>query len=151
MSNFNKLSISFDNPEHGWISLAVHHKQTEFDMNLSYVSINSFEELIKALGKVWIESYCSVVVKWLAEPDIYELRFSRKDNDVLFEIYWQNGSQKLCRLKFNYAGNKESICLPFWRALRSLEGRFSPDELTERWHCKWPSDSLRKLTEIIQN
>jgi len=47
-------------------------------------------------------------------------------------------------------GSYEEICVPFWRALRSLQGRFSAEELDARWHRPFPWKDIDQLTSAIK-
>jgi hypothetical protein len=53
--------------------------------------------------------------------------------------------------EFEVSGSYGEICLPFWRALRSLQGRFSADELAARWHRPFPWKEIDLLTKAIKD
>jgi hypothetical protein len=54
------------------------------------------------------------------------------------------------RKQLEIAGSYEKICVPFWRALRNLQGRFSAAELDARWHRQFPWKYIDRLTRAIR-
>ena len=51
---------------------------------------------------------------------------------------------------FSLKGSYDQICMPFWRALRRLQTKHTPEELNERWHRAFPTDDLNKLNQLIK-
>jgi hypothetical protein len=47
---------------------------------------------------------------------------------------------------FEIQGTFAEICLPFWRALRNLQTRFSGDEFQLRWRHPFPGSGMQKLS-----
>jgi hypothetical protein len=87
------------------------------------------------------------------EPAERELRFSISGEEVGLEVYFfsdhrrdfGNGERKLA-----ITGSYEEICVPFWRALRDLQGRFSYEELETRWNRPWPWKEIGLLTAAVK-
>jgi hypothetical protein len=40
--------------------------------------------------------------------------------------------------------------IPFWRALRNLQGRFSIEDLNRRWHRDFPWREIERLTLLLK-
>ena len=81
------------------------------------------------------------------------MRFSISGEEVKLEVYifsdhrrdYGRGEREL-----EITGSYEEICVPFWRALRSLQGRFSAEELDARWHRPFPWKEIEILTAAIK-
>jgi hypothetical protein len=93
------------------------------------------------------------VIIWNEEPAETEIRFIRLKDEVRMEVWcfvdhrreFDRGDRVLTA-----AGSYQQICLPFWRALRSLQGRFSPEQLDARWHRSFPGREIEFLTRAIK-
>ena len=81
------------------------------------------------------------------------MRFSISGDEVELDVYFfsdhrrdfGNGERKLA-----ITGSYEEICVPFWRALRDLQGRFSYEELETRWNRPWPWKEIGLLTAAVK-
>jgi hypothetical protein len=154
MTKQNKLNIRFDDPENGWIGIEIDFGDNRLEQNLSYAGYNGFSELVLAIMNLWSGPCPKLLATWLVEPIEYDFVFERSQNQVNFEVIeYPNHRRKigLGEIVFQWSGNYKEICLSFWRALRSLEGRFSTDELTRRYHSEWPATDMIHLTNMIKN
>src|SRR5215813_10657582 len=125
-----KLEVSFDDPAHGWVCLTINCGDKSAAITASYTPSDSFLNLTNALySLLHYEGEATAI--WHEEPAETELRFSRLKDLVGLEV-WSffdhrrddgKGERVLA-----VSGSYEKICLPFWRALRSLQGRFSNEE-----------------------
>src|SRR6266511_221684 len=147
-----KLTVSFDNPEHGWVGLTISQGEESLKIIASYTPSDSFLDLTNALYNL-LYYRVGGAVTWHEEPAETELRFSISQEDVELEVYsfsdhrrdYGRGERELA-----ITGSYEEICVPFWRALRSLQGRFSAEELDARWHRPFPWKEIEILTAAIK-
>ena len=147
-----KLKVSFDDPEHGWVGLTISHGEESLTIIASYTPSDSFLDLTNTLYNLLCYRIGGVVT-WHEEPSETELRFSISGEQVKLEVYffWDHrrdsgrGARELA-----ITGSYGEICRPFWRALRSLQGRFSADELNARWHRPFPWKEIDVLTTIVK-
>ena len=87
------------------------------------------------------------------KPKLTELRFSGSGGMVRMEIYFFHDYRRLAgsgEKELEITGSYEEICVPFWRALRSLQGRFSAEELDARWCRPFPWKEIDLLTTAIR-
>ena len=119
----------------------------------SYTPSDSFLDLTNALHRLLYYPIEATVV-WHEEPAETELRFSPSGELIRLEVYMfpdrhrriaRNGEKEL-----EITGSYEEICVPFWRALRSLQGRFSAEELDARWHRPFAWKDIDQLTSAIK-
>lgn len=144
------LEVVFDDPAAGGIRLVVRGGGESVEIEATYL-YNGFLELTLALHRLLFTQGESVVM-WQAEPREYEMRFLRIEKAVYLEVEAFPDSRRSAnrgeRLLF-VTGTYDEICLPFWRALRSLQGRFSEVELQARWLGPFPWNEINKLSAEI--
>lgn len=136
----------------GQCRLTISQGEESLTIIASYTPSDSFLDLTSALYNLLCYRVGGAVT-WHAEPAETELRFSISQEDVELEVYsfsdhrrdYGRGERELA-----ITGSYEEICMPFWRALRSLQGRFSPEELDVRWHRPFPWKEIEILTAAIK-
>ncbi len=146
------LKAAFDDPEHGWVGLTMSRGAETVTLNASYTPRDSFLELADALYNLFLYDGEAKVV-WNSGATDYELRFSREDEVVRLEacayptrVREVGTGERL----FEASGSYEDVCVPFWRALRNLQGRFPVEELNARWHRPFPSKEVAGLTSLLR-
>lgn len=147
-----RLKVAFDDPEHGWVGLTIGRGSESVTIIASYTPRDSFLDLADALYNLYLYSGETKVI-WHSGSTEYELRFGREGNEVRLEA-WEYPD----RLRdagrgerfFEASGSYEDVGLPFWRALRNLQGRFSAEELNRRWHRPFPARELDGLTSLLR-
>jgi hypothetical protein len=139
----DKLAVSFDDPEHGWIGLT---------MIASYTPRESFLDLTNALHNLLLDETEAIVVLQ-EEPVETELRFVRSSASIKLVVYkYADHRRRFAKAKtvLEVSGDFRSICLPFWRALRNLQGRFTEKELSSRWQRPFPWKEMDLLTAALK-
>lgn len=149
----NGLKVVFDDPEHGWIALMISCGETSVTIVTEYTPRDSFLELANALYNLLMRDG-EFIVRWQYNPTEYDMSFERKGAAVSMNVVeYPDRLRREGRgdLMFSISGSYADICLPFWRALRDLQGRFSPEELDSKWHRAFPSREIDILTNAIRN
>lgn len=147
----DKLKVRFGEPGAGWILLTLEHASCVLTINASHV-YDSFPPLVSALTVLAAGSGEATVV-WQCEPVEYQLDFVRSEDIVTLRIV---SHQDMGRSVFHkpepellVVGSYEEVGLPFWRALRHLQGLFSDAEWDAKWQRPFPTAEMRRLTEAI--
>ena len=146
----SKLSVTFGDPEFGWINVNLRFGTETFSMEASDV-YNAFFPLVATLLQLH-SAPGQNIVNWTVEPTEYDMHFSRIGEAVTLDIIkWPDSSRNSFRQEkvFSAAGSYAEICLPFWRALRGLQGRFSAADLEKRWQNSFPQRELNALTAVL--
>lgn len=150
-TTMSKLEVAFHDPAAGSVRLALRGGGESADIVASYL-YNGFLELTLALHRLLFTQGESVVT-WQGDPMQYEMRFLRIEGTVYLEIeeFAENrrSTARGERLMF-VTGTYEEICLPFWRALCSLQVRFPEEELAARWLGPFPWNEINKLSAEIK-
>jgi len=146
-----KLKVSFGEPADGWIQIILQHSGSTIGISASYI-YNSFYPLVEALLRLK-DTSGEATVAWQCEPVEYELRFARYDDRVTLQVLLFPDPRRSVfdapEQKLSIAGSYDEVCLPFWRALRQLQGRFSETEWEVRWQAPFPSRELDLLTNAL--
>lgn len=152
----NVLKANFGDPNAGWVDLTLTYRDANYEeqtleITASYI-FDCFLPLTEVLHRVW-EQQGESVVTLLAEPEQCELRFTKVGEDITLTIDLFPGHVRkpgLADRLLVVSGTYAQVCLPFWRALRGLQGRFSEQELHERWLLPFPARKLSELTAAIK-
>jgi hypothetical protein len=147
----NKLKIALDDVNAGWAQLSMSDGEQNVSITVSFI-YDGFTMLTNVLYGLPFEQG-EKTVTWLGEPEEYDMRFVRSGETMDLEVrefpnHLRGFSQGI--LLFSFTGNYNQVCIPFWRALRSLQGRFSEQELEERWKRPFPHRELNNLTAAIK-
>ena len=88
---------------------------------------------------------------WAGEPDSLFFNFGRTECEIeLSNSYEWIGELTSAPAFTPIVGTKEEICLPFWRALRSLKARIKGTEYQHRdWGPEFPYRELALLTQRL--
>ena len=146
----SKSSVSFGDPEFGWIDVSLQFGSERFTMEASDI-YNPFFPLVDTLLQLH-SAPGQGIVNWTVEPTEYDMHFSREGEAVTLDIFvWPDPSRNSFRQEkvFSASGSYDEICLPFWRALRNLQGRFSEADLEKRWQDLFPQRELNALTAAL--
>ncbi|HEX8564628.1 MAG TPA: hypothetical protein VF648_03095 [Pyrinomonadaceae bacterium] len=147
-----KLKVAFDNPDSGWVGLSLNYGIKTISIIASYTPSDSFLDLTNALHNLLLHNG-QATVTWHCEPSEFDMYFSRTTAEISLEIsefFDYHRGEGLGKQIFVVSGTYEDVCLPFWRALRDLQGRFSTEELNARWHRPFPSREIDLLTSEIR-
>jgi hypothetical protein len=148
----DKLKVEFDEPEHGWIGLSVANGEQIVSIDADSRS-ESFRELITAL-LCCLEDKGEYVATWLEEPHITELHFEKRNETITLRIFGSDVSSypKIhVEPELTAIGSYSQICLPFWRALHSLQGRYSEQQLKELIQDDFPTELFAGLTKQVES
>ena len=148
----SQLKVRFGEVHHGWVKVTLWNNDVEISkFEASYIYSASFRSLVNVLLAM-LDLRAEEAVVWGLEPDEIEMRFVRDDDECKLEVTaLPDNSRPLERgdASFVFVGTYEETCLPFWRALRNLEGRYSPEELARHWQSYFPHRELALLTERL--
>jgi hypothetical protein len=131
-----KLKVSFDNPEHGWVGLTISQGEASLTVIASYTPSDSFLDLTNALYNLLCYRVGGIVA-WHEEPAETEMRFSISGEEVKLEVYifsdhrrdYGRGEREL-----EITGSYEEICA----VLASAE-KFAGEILSRAIGCEMAS------------
>jgi hypothetical protein len=145
--------VSFNSPQSGWMSLSLKAGEQSLVAAVSHAPDDSLRALLEALRAVLDESAHTITVKWNCEPDELDFEFKSKAGRASLKVlhFPSNRRAKATgRTLLSFAGPKLELCLPFWRALRSLHRDILTDEFDRNWRRPFPETEMQHLTEAVR-
>ena len=147
----DKLKVGFGEPAYGWIEVTFQYGETSLGFSTSHV-YNSFFPLMEALLRPQNASG-EATVAWQCEPVECELQFARHYDVVTLQVLLFPDARRSVfdapEPKLSVTGSYDEVCLPFWRAIRQLQGRFSEQQWKVRWQYPFPTRELEILTAAL--
>jgi hypothetical protein len=145
--------VSFNSPQSGWMSLSLKEGEQGLVAAVSYTPYDSLRALIEALRAMLEESSQQLTVKWNCEPDELDFQLRAEADRVSLEVLHFPDHRRIkgtSRTLFSLTGPKLELCLPFWRALRSLHRDIETDEFDRNWQRPFPKSEMQHLTESVR-
>jgi hypothetical protein len=148
-----KLRVSLESPQHGFMSLRLTSGQESFVTVVSYTPYDSLRDLVDALCGV-LDSDYDAIVKWNGEPEEFDFKLVAHDDSAQLDIIRypdHRRSQQLASTVFSFRGSKLEMCWPFWKELRDLQSRTIQDEFDRQWRREFPEREMQELTKRIRS
>lgn len=147
-----KLRVSLESPQHGFMSLRLSSAKESFVAVVSHEPYDSLRDLIAALCDV-LAGKTETIVKWNSEPEEYDFRLATKGATAQIEIirYPDHRRLKAASSKvFAFRASRLDVCWPFWKELRDLHRRARQDEFDRQWRREFPEREMQELTKRIR-
>lgn len=141
--------LEFDLPRHGWMLLHFYAQEKHLAFDGSYIfdgPLNIIETLLRVA-----QHELPTRALWAAEPDQLIFNFDKAGKEVQLSISYEWIGDLTATVELApIVGSKDEICLPFWRALRSLQARIEGTEYQWRdWGPEFPTRELALLTQHL--
>jgi hypothetical protein len=147
-----KLSVSFNSPQCGWMSFELRAGERSLAETVSYTPYDSLVDLIDALVKL-LKDDTELTVTWAHNPDELDFNFSARGDEAKLEVERYRDSLRTGvtgERAFTYAGSRLDVCHPFWKALRDLQADIEVDEFARNWRREFPAREVLRLTAEIE-
>ena len=147
-----KLKVEFAAPEHGWTVVNLSAGDHSYQFAPSHVPYDSFGELLKALLNI-IDAVPEAVVRWNDEPVEHKFVFISDGKKVDFKVYEVIKSVidgNVDEVRFSFIGSVYDVLRPFWKGLRDMQSRQSPEELKRHWQWSFPKSEITELTKKLK-
>jgi hypothetical protein len=147
-----KLRVSMESPQSGWMSLSLRAGDEALLMVASHAPDDSLRDLIVALSAL-LSGSREMTVRWNCEPEAFDFRLIVRGSCVELRVVRypdHHRRQKEGRVVLSLRGSKMEIGVPFWRALRDLGRRVSTDVFESNWRRTFPQRELQQLTSLIR-
>jgi hypothetical protein len=146
-----KLLVSLESPQHGFMSLRLKAGDESFVTVVSHTPYDSLRDLVAALSAV-LDNDCEVTVKWNSEPEEYDFKLATGGDYARLEVVHypdHRRSMETGSRVFFFEDLKSGVCGPFWKELRGLRSRTLQDEFDRQWRREFPERELNELTKRI--
>lgn len=153
----NKLEVSFNSPQCGWMSIGFDDGATEFHTTTAYTPhtralaeiLNVLSDLLEAEKQT--DDY---VVEWSRNPEEYKLFFRRYENIVYFQVveYPPSGEpQTEGEIVFSTQASPEDFCQSFYATFAQLYEDRETDEFEFNWRQPFPFEEFRNFESRLKS
>lgn len=140
----DKLEVSFNSPQCGWMSIGFANDTSEFHTTTAYTPHSrALPEILKGLSSLLEPTPAAdeFIVAWSRNPEAYDLRFNRTGAAVRFELieYPTFDRRKTdSRLVFSHQGTARDVCEAFYATFAQLYADKDTDEFEFNWRQSFP-------------
>lgn len=148
-----KLKVWFDDPNHG-VFMWILQPPIELGIDASHVPYPTLLQLADGLCNLLqfggtADVYCD------EEPGLHVLRFAKSGPECTLQVDYYRDELRLRKppeaTLLRATGSVSEIIAPFWKALRSLQGRFSEAEYAARMSGRtFPIKETEMLGQLLK-
>lgn len=152
MSSYdNKLKVTFNSPQSGFMSFSIESGEQSFVTAVSWAPYDSLRDLMVALSSI-IQGPGKHTIKWNREPEEYDFVIERHDGDVTFDVARYSGHKRSNReVILHHESALMDLCLPFFEAFEDLQRDVAVDEFDKNWRREFPEKEMKELSHRMQN
>ncbi len=140
----NKLEVSFNSPQCGWMSIGFDDGAHEFHTTTAHAPHEkALPELLRILTDLSDESSSAqeYVLRWNRDPEEFDFRFMKNGGNVKLEIYQYPTEQREPQnreLVFAHEGKIADLCRTFAETFNQLYADKDTDEFEFNWRQPFP-------------
>ena len=147
----NKLEVSFNSPQCGWMSIGFDDGASEFHTTTAHAPhSHALSELLSILSDLANENSANdeYVLQWNRNPEEFDFRFVKDGEKVLLEIYQYPTEERETNereLVYSHSGKIADICKTFAETFNQLYADRETDEFEFNWRQPFP---IREFEEF---
>lgn len=151
----NKLEISFNSPQCGFMSIGFADGAREFHTTTAHAPHErALPELLRILSALLDDSSGEneYVLQWNREPEEFDFRFLRDGRNLILEIYQYPGENRLAaerELVFAHAGRVRDVAQAFDSTFVQLCKDKETDEFEFNWRKPFPFAEFEEFHKIL--
>ena len=140
----NKLEVSFNSPQCGWMSVGFTDGENEFHTTTAYTPhVKALPEILEGLSSLLDDSSPrdEFAIAWSRNPEEYRLFFRRVEKNVFFQVVEFPASNHLSEegeIVFSYQGSVKDFCESFYETFAQLYEDRNTDEFEFNWRQPFP-------------
>lgn len=153
----NKLEVSFNSPQCGFMSIGFSDGASEFHTTTAHAPHErALPELLEILTILLdeIEPEKEFVLRWNREPEEFDFRFFKTGENLILEIYQYPGEKRLATeraLVFTHAGTVRDVAEAFHATFEQLYKDRDTDEFEFNWRKPFPLAEFGEFHKILTN
>ena len=151
----NKLEVSFNSPQCGWMSIGFEDGVNEFHTTTAHAPHESaLPELMRILTALRDETsqQDEFLLKWNRDPEEFDFRFVREGTDLLLEVYeYPTETRETAEreLVYSYRGKVDSVYEAFAATFNQLYEDRETDEFEFNWRQPFPFAEFEEFKSRI--
>ena len=155
MKNMNKLEVSFNSPQCGWMSIGFEDDAGEFHTTTAHAPHeNALSELLGILTDLLdVETHeFEKNLKWNRNPEEFDFVFRKDAKHTTLEIVeypTEERDLQNAETVFMHTGGAREICEAFYETFTQLYAEQETDEFEQNWRQPFPSKEFEKFEKTI--
>jgi hypothetical protein len=154
----NKLEVSFNSPQCGWMSIGFSDGAKEFHTTTAHTPHErALPELLQILSALLDDAAApnaEYVLHWNRDPEEFDFRFVKSGADLALEIFqFPTGERESSEGELVYAhrGNVRDVCAAFYETFAQLYRDRETDEFEFNWRQPFPFEEFAQFERKVKN
>lgn len=153
----NKLEVSFNSPQCGWMSIGFDDGKSEFHTTTAYTPHSqALSEILKGLSSL-LEARSPkdmFKIEWSRNPEAYNLFFRRDGETVFFQVVEYPTFSRVDNdgeIVFSHNSGVKDFCESFYQTFAQLYEDRETDEFEFNWRQPFPFEEFAELENKLKN
>jgi hypothetical protein len=152
----NKLEVSFNSPQCGWMSIGFDDGKSEFHTTTAYTPhLQALPEILRSLTSlIEARDHEMFEIEWSRNPEAYSLFFRRSEETVFFQVVEYTTFNRLKEegeIVFSHHGNVRDFCRSFYQTFAQLYEDRETDEFEFNWRQPFPFEEFTELESKLKS
>lgn len=153
----NKLEVSFNSPQCGWMSIGFAGEREEFHTTTAHAPHErALPELLEILTVLLDKSSAEneFTLKWNRNPEEFDFHFARDGENLLLEIYQYPSDERKDAERervFAHNGTVADVCRAFYETFAQLYVDKNTDEFEFNWRQSFPLAEFRTFEQALKS
>lgn len=146
-----KLKVSFNSPQCGWMSIGFADAENEFHTTTAHAPHKrALSDLLDALTDLLDEKSegLEMLVQWNRDPEEFDFWLSRFDGKIKIEIWQYPTGRRLNaerRTVFRHEGDALDVGAGFYETFEQMHQDQETDEFEQNWRQPFPRESFLRF------
>lgn len=143
----DKLEVSFNSPQCGWMSIGFVAGDREFHTTTAHEPHrNALSELLQVLASLPADGPVDSVINWSRNPEALDFHFRKSGESVELKIIqFPTLDRESPETMFEYRGEIRGFCRAFLQTFEQLHEDRETDEFEFNWHQPFPFGEFEEL------
>ena len=157
ISVMNKLEVSFNSPQCGWMSIGFDDGTREFHTTTAHAPHSkALSELLRILSDLLSENSSAneYVLHWNRNPEEFDFQFVKSGANLVLEIYQfptEDRDSQERELVYSHQGNVKEVCESFYETFAQLYEDRDTDEFEFNWRQPFPFEEFRDFESKVKS
>ena len=153
----DKLEVSFNSPQCGWMSIGFADGKSEFHTTTAHAPHEkALPELLRILTDLLDADSAGkeYVLHWNRNPEEFDFRFVANGENVSLEIHQFPTEERADpdrETVYRHEGNVKDVCAAFAETFQQLYEDRNTDEFEFNWRQPFPFEDYAKFENKIKN
>ena len=153
----NKLEVSFNSPQCGWMSIGFAGEREEFHTTTAHAPHErALPELLEILTALLDKNSAEneFTLKWNRNPEEFDFHFARQNERLILEIYQYPSDERRNAERervFTHNGEVNDVCQAFYETFAQLHADKNTDEFEFNWRQSFPLAEFQRFEQALKS